>query len=51
MNSKILGKNAKGDFPDGPDAERWLDPDRFVYKGEVYRINPDFTISKVNHAV
>ena len=31
----------KGIMPDSQDAERWLSPYTFVYKGKVYRIMED----------
>ena len=52
MNENFRIKNIKGEsIPDVTDAERWIDPDTFVWKGEAYRINLDFTISKVEYAV
>lgn len=52
MVTENLSKNAKREFmPDGSDAERWIDPDTFIYKGDIYRLNPDFSITRVNHAI
>jgi len=28
-------------------AEEWLSPDVFKYKGKLYRLNPDLTVSEV----
>jgi len=37
----------KTKMPDSSDAEKWIVQDTFTYEGGIYRLNPDFTISKV----
>ena len=37
----------KEDIPTSANAEEWLDPDHFIYKGKVWIIKPDFIIEEV----
>ena len=46
MKTKVI--KSKVDLPSGVDAEKWIDPDTFLYKGEYYRITPDIKIVKVD---
>ncbi len=39
MNKTVRKPKVKtAELPDTTDAERWLDADRFTYKGNTYRI-------------
>lgn len=40
MKKPIAPKTRKENkLPDMAEAEKWLDPDTFVYKGKVYSVN------------
>lgn len=39
----------KNQLPSASDAEKWVNPDMFVYKGKLYAITPDFKVVEVKN--